>query len=168
MVTLGYPSLHGDSHRPGWPQGPLLFCWARFLPGKNTHTEGMVLKSEGKQPKTASRSLWNWTKLDPFFQKINKRSCKGDSATRPSDWDKQKTIKLLWGGLGLSLGKNTLNFLSCLWAALCALASQLFWDITHTRVGFGDSAVCESFLLLKVTQIKLIVSTTWSLVTFII
>lgn len=35
MVTLGYPSLHGDSHIPGWPQDPLLLCPAWFLPGKN-------------------------------------------------------------------------------------------------------------------------------------
>lgn len=35
MVTLGYPSLHGDSHIPGWSQVPLLLSCARFLPGKN-------------------------------------------------------------------------------------------------------------------------------------
>ena len=75
---------------------------------------------------------------------------KEDTETRPPAWKKEKPTKLPGRDLDqLSHLESILsNLLSCLYTVQCAPSFQLLWAVTSAGVGFGDSTVFDSFLLL--------------------
>lgn len=67
-----------------------------------------------------------------------KNSCLEEAEISWDAWKRCRPAESLWS--------DTLQLLSCLQAVQYAPGLQLLWAVSHSEVGLGNAAICESFL----------------------